>query len=77
MLTGENFRLKVTTLAVENLLERRVAVDVPAGETITVLSGPTPEVGRMVDVRWGRRPLIMFASDSLERRQEVGNRAKA
>jgi len=53
MLTGHHFRLLVETLGIEAIDdEHRVAVLVPAGETIIVLSGPRPEDMRMVDVQW-------------------------
>ena len=50
MLSGKKFKLKTTTLAVENMVDGRHPVHVPAGETITVLSGPKPDDRRMVDV---------------------------
>ncbi len=42
MLTGKSFRLKSETLAIENMADQRIAVHIPAGATITVLSGPKP-----------------------------------
>lgn len=58
MLTGQHFRLLVETLGIETIDgDNRIPVKVPAGETITVLSGPRPGDMRMVDVQWGDKKL--------------------
>lgn len=75
MLTGKRFRLKTTTLAIENMVDARVAVHVPAGETVVVLSGPRPDDRRMVDVLWNNKSLVMFAEDILTRGQEIDQRS--
>jgi hypothetical protein len=69
MLTGKRFQLFVETLGVEGG-DSRVAVRVPAGETITVLSGPRPDDKRLVDVRWGNKKLVMFYED-IQKRGEL------
>jgi len=72
MLTGHRFRLLVETLGIESTDEdHRIAVLVPAGETITVLSGPRPDDKRMVDVQWGDKKLVMFYEDIQKRSDEV------
>jgi hypothetical protein len=72
MLTGHRFRLLVETLGIESSDEdHRIAVLVPAGETITVLSGPRPDDKRMVDVQWGDKKLVMFYEDIQKRSAEV------
>jgi hypothetical protein len=77
MLSGKKFRLNNTTLAVENMAEERRAVQVPAGETITVLSGPKPSDSRMVDVLWNNRTLLMFLEDIQRRGQEISDSSGA
>jgi len=72
MLTGHRFRLLVETLGIDSTDEdHRIAVLVPAGETITVLSGPRPDDKRMVDVQWGDKKLVMFYEDIQKRSAEV------
>ena len=71
MLTGKRFHLVIEILGIEtNGDNNRVAVMVPAGETVTVLSGPRPDDMRMVDVRWGDRKLVMFYED-IQKRGEL------
>jgi hypothetical protein len=72
MLTGHRFRLLIETLGIEAIdEEHRIAVKVPAGETIIVLSGPSPDDQRMVDVQWGDKKLVMFYEDIQKRSDEV------
>ena len=72
MLTGHRFQLIKEILGIEtNGNHNRVAVMVPAGETITVLSGPRPDDKRMVDVQWGNKTLVMFYVDIQTRSEEV------
>ena len=72
MLTGYRFRLLVETLGIETIDgENRVAIMVPAGETVTVLSGPRPDDMRMVDVQWGDRKLVMFYEDIQKRGEQI------
>ena len=71
MLTGKRFHLVIEILGIEtNGDNNRVAVMVPGGETVTVLSGPRPDDMRMVDVRWGDRKLVMFYED-IQKRGEL------
>jgi hypothetical protein len=68
VLTGKQFRLLAETLGITPLHgDNRLAVMVPAGETITVLSGPRPDDKRMVDVQWGDKQLMMFYEDVQKR----------
>ena len=67
MLSGKQFRLTSGTLGIAH----RTAIMVPAGEIVTVLSGPRPDAMRLVDVKWGDRKLVMFAEDIQERGEEV------
>ena len=53
-------------------------VMVPTGAVVTVLGGPRPDDMRMVDILWDKRTLVMFATDILERGEEIaGKNAKA
>jgi hypothetical protein len=69
MYTGKYFRLKQEILGIESSRYNRIAVTIPAGQLLKVLSGPRPDDRRMVDVLWGERTLVVFAED-LERRGE-------
>jgi hypothetical protein len=72
MLTGHRFCLIKDILGIEsNGNNNRVAVVVPPGETINVLSGPRPDDKRMVDVQWGDKTLVMFFEDIQTRSEEV------
>jgi hypothetical protein len=71
MLTGKRFRLKVDTIAIETIGEKRVAIQVPAGAIVTVKSGPRPGDRRMLDVHWEGCTLVMFADDIQHRGEQV------
>ena len=72
MLTGKRFQLLLATLGIETGDDNnRAPVMVPAGETITVLSGPRPDDKRMVDVSWGTRNMVMFYEDIQKRGEQV------
>lgn len=73
MLTGKRFKLETPTMAVGTLDGKRVAVTVPAGETIKVISGPR-HGDRMMDVLWDGRVIMMFAVDVEERGTEVAGK---
>ncbi len=71
MLTGKRFKLLAETLGIETIDgDNRVAVMVPAGEVITVLSGPRLDDKRMVDAQWGDKTLVMFYDD-IQKRGEL------
>jgi hypothetical protein len=68
VLTGKRFRLRVHVLAIEAYdTDDPHIVKIPAGESITVLSGPRVNDERLVDVRWGNRMLVMFVEDVRKR----------
>ena len=71
MLTGKRFRLENPTLALDVVDGKRVAVTIPTGATIKVVSGPTGEGDRLVDAVWAGRTLAMFAYDVSVRGTEV------
>ncbi|MCU1335315.1 MAG: hypothetical protein JWO19_896 [Bryobacterales bacterium] len=63
MLAGKRFRLSRSTLALDVLAGKRVAVTVPAGCIVQVASGPLNKFDRMIDVLWEDRNVVMFAID--------------
>ncbi len=63
MLTGKKFRLERSTLALDVVDGHRRTLAIPVGEIIEVVSGPTSQEDRMVDVLWQGRVLTMFALD--------------
>ena len=72
MVTGQHFNLRVETLGIEIIDgDDRVAVKVPAGETITVIRRPRPDDKPMVEVQWGDTKLAMFYEDIQTRGEEV------
>lgn len=71
MLTGKHFRLKVPTIGLALIDDRRVAVPIPADSIVTVASGPSPNDMRMVDVLWEGQTLVMFAEDVQKRGEEI------
>jgi hypothetical protein len=70
MLTGKRFKLGTSTMAVETVDGNRLAITVPAGETIKVVPGPR-HGDRMIDVLWNGRVVMMFAVDVEGRGTEV------
>jgi hypothetical protein len=72
MLSGKQYRLKADTIAIETHGDgRRVAITIPSGATVRILSGPGPDDRRMVDALWDLRTVVMFADDIRTRGEEV------
>ena len=71
MLTGRRFKLERATLALETLDGDRRAVTIPSGEILKIVSGPTGEGDRMVDVEWTGKVLSMFRVDVDVRGTEI------
>jgi hypothetical protein len=63
VLTGKRFRLERATLALGVANGKRNAVTVPAGAILKVVSGPSGDGDRMVDVHWEGQTLTLFAID--------------
>ena len=59
MRTGDRFKLKERTLAVQVVDNSRVAVSIPAGSIVKVVSSPSDE-DQTVDVQWAERRFEMF-----------------
>jgi hypothetical protein len=72
MYTGKCFRLKEAVLGIEKREGRHMAVPIPSGEMVVVLSGPALTDIRMVSVQWQGRQLVMFAEDLESRGTELG-----
>jgi hypothetical protein len=75
VLTGKHFRLKVQTLGLALIEEKRIAVPIPAGSMVVVTGGPRSTDMRMVDVLWEGQALAMFAEDVQKRGEEVTTKA--
>jgi hypothetical protein len=59
------------TLALDLVDGRRIAVTIPAGATIKVVSGPVGERGGLVEAVWEGRLVAMFAFDVNMRGTEI------
>ena len=57
------FKLEKATLAIGELEGKRIAVTIPAGETVELIADPSPENEEMVDVLWEGRTATMYAID--------------
>ena len=71
MLTGKRFKLSNPTMALDIVDGKRVAITVPTGAVIKVVSGPSGEGDRLVDVVWDGRTVAMFAFDVNVRGAEI------
>jgi hypothetical protein len=71
MLTGRRFELTSPTMAIDESDGKREAITVPVGAILKVVSGPSSEVDRMVDVLWEGRLVVMFAIDLTTRGVEI------
>jgi hypothetical protein len=71
VLTGRRFKLQTPTLAIDGVDGKRQSSYVPAGAIIKVVSGPTSDGDRMVDVLWNGKVVTMFAIDVNVRGTEV------
>jgi hypothetical protein len=75
MLSGKRFKLERSTLALGFEDGKRKAVTVPAGAVIKVVSGPTGDGDRMVDVHWDGQTVTMFEIDVNVRGTELEDRS--
>jgi len=69
MHTGR-FKLEKTTLAIDDENGKRVAVRIPAGDTVKLIADRRPG-NKMVDVLWEGRMVTMYAIDLKLRGTEV------
>ena len=64
MFTGRKYRLGNPTLALDFIDDKRVAVTIPAGSVIEVMSGPHHDNDdALLRVRWQDKTVSMFAID--------------
>jgi hypothetical protein len=75
VLTGKRFRLKVPTIGLVLIDDKRVAVPIPAGSIVVVTGGPRPNDMRMIDVLWEGQTLTMFAEDVQKRGEDIATNA--
>jgi hypothetical protein len=72
MLSGTTFRLWHGILAIGTEPDgKQVAVRIPAGETFRVLSDPSSNDQRMVEITWQEGIFVVFAEDIEQRCVEV------
>jgi hypothetical protein len=71
MHTGKYFRLNAPALGIEIIGSRRETVQIPAGATVAVLSGPGSNDSRMLDVLWNDKTLVMFVEDIEAQGREI------
>ena len=72
-LSGKEFKILRSTIALEIVDGRRKLVTVPDGSIVKVVSGPT-EMDPLVHVNWGTRQVEMFAVDVQNRGTEIKSR---
>jgi hypothetical protein len=70
LLTGKRFRLEKPTLGVEVIDGKRLAVTIPSGATIEVLSGPKND-DVLIKARWEAHTLAVFVVDVKARGTEI------
>jgi hypothetical protein len=74
MLTGRRFELTAPTLILDISNSKHVAtITVPVGAILKVVSGPSSERDRMVEVMWEGRLVMMFAIDLTVRGREIAD----
>ena len=61
------FKLDKTTLAIGEMNGKRVAVTIPAGDTVKLIADPSAAGNEMVDVLWEGRTVAMYALDLKQR----------
>jgi hypothetical protein len=70
LFSGKRFRLERATLAVEAVDGKRLAVNLPAGTLLKVISGPKNGIG-LLNALWEGRSVEMFAVDVDVRGTEI------
>ena len=72
VVAGKFFKVNSSVLSIQSEGDNRIAVMIPEGAIIRVVSGPRGE-DRMLDVEWEGRPLSVFTEDFIKRCREVQN----
>ena len=65
-MVSQRFQMLISTLAIVVIDAHNTVMYVPMGDIVTVSHGPL-NGGRLVDVEWNGRTVMMFASDLRER----------
>jgi hypothetical protein len=73
MFTGKRFRMRTSTIALDQVQGKRVTTTLPAGAVITIASGPS-QGAQTLDVLFQGRRLVMFTVDVTERGEEITGR---
>lgn len=76
MLTDKRYQLRTSTLAIDTVEGKRIAVTVPAEAIIKLVSGPS-EGNQLVDVLWEGRVVVMFGIDLRVRGTEIMDQSAA
>jgi len=76
MRTGQSFRLKTATLAIDNSRTKPTAVSVPADTIIYVTDLRNPRDPRMIEVEWQGGALFMFEIDIQDRGERITETAE-
>ena len=71
LLTGRRFKLENPTLALDVVDGNRVAITLPSGAVVKVVSGPTGDGDRLVDIISEGRVVTVFAFDLTVRGTEI------
>jgi hypothetical protein len=66
----QRYRLRTTTVAVQQEHTRPVATSIPSGTILNVADDP-PNVGGFVEVEWGGNSLQIFAVDLRDRAELI------
>ena len=69
-MVSQRFRFFVPTLAIVKVEGHYTVMYVPTEDIVTVKNGPL-NGGRLVDVDWDGKTVMMFASDLRERANQV------
>lgn len=67
---SQRFQFFIPTLAIVRIDGHNTVMYVPKDDIVTVKNGPL-NGGRLVDVEWNGRMVVMFASDLRERANQV------
>jgi hypothetical protein len=70
--TGKRFRLKTSTLAVDETTLQRTAVTLPAGSILNVIDGPKPD-NPLISIVCNNKWLLMYEQDLRDHAEEIPN----
>jgi len=73
-LTGRRFGLRVSTVAIDTVDGKRVALRIPPGDTVKVTTSGAAKNDWLVEVLWNGRAVTMLSRDIIERGYEISER---